>query len=151
EGKSRLFTIRTTEKQPELVRVALDRLLRAEDGKSLMAGATVTYEIAGPKAELTFSRPTSKTYVQGLLDREFEKAGARRGEAFTITPGGGPVEGRDTRMTVDVSKGLTGLAGPKPDPKELEQFQKVLAEVKQAFDASPEPERLEVFDSQLAS
>src|SRR5262249_60725768 len=75
DGKSRHFTIRTTERQPELVRASLDRLLRDEGGKSLMAGATMATAIDGPRATLTFSHPTSPAYLQELLTREFRKEG----------------------------------------------------------------------------
>ncbi|MBA4065160.1 MAG: protein translocase subunit SecD [Isosphaera sp.] len=153
EGKSRLFTIRTTEKQPELVRVALDRLLR-EDGKSLMAGATMAYQVDGAKAALTFSQPTSRAYVQDLLDREFKKAGAaQEGEPFRLTPVGDPVDGRYAAMAVSVERNpaLAALGGPAPDPKQAEVFRTVLESARRAFESAPEPLRLEVFDSTLAA
>jgi SecD/SecF fusion protein len=153
DGKSRYFTIRTTEKQPELVRATLDRLLRDKDNKSLMAGATLETKITGAVAELTFSKPTSKSYMQELLDREFKKISAESGnESFKLDPIGDPVDGRFTKMKLDVAGNPTfgSLAGPKPDPEQAKAFASILAETKQAFDAAPEPERLEVFDSQLA-
>jgi SecD/SecF fusion protein len=153
EGKSRLFTIRTTEKQPDLVRVALDRLLQ-EDGKPLMAGATVGVEVAGPKATLTFSQPTSLAFVRDLLDREFKKAVAGvGGQLFVLSPVGDPVDGRYAKMAVDVGQNpaLAGLGGAAPDAKEAETFRGVLDAVKRGFESAPEPLRLEVFDSTLAA
>ncbi|MBA4187730.1 MAG: hypothetical protein C0467_06895 [Planctomycetaceae bacterium] len=157
DGKSKYFTIRTTERQPELVRATLDRLLRAEDGKSLMAGATMNVEIKGSTVELTFSQPTSRAYVQELLSREFKKAGASgEGDTFAINGDRNTEEGgRFTKMNVDVSNnpalGKLKAADTDPEKKsQLESLKKILAETKQAFESAPEPERLEVFDSQLA-
>ncbi|MCE9560731.1 MAG: protein translocase subunit SecD [Planctomycetes bacterium] len=157
DGKSKYFTIRTTERQPELVRATLDRLLRSEDGKSLMAGATMGVEIKGSKVELTFSQPTSRAYVQELLSREFKKVGASgEGDTFSINGDRNTEEaGRFTKMTVDVSNNpaLAKLKAPDADPEKKSQLatlSKILAETKQSFESAPEPERLEVFDSQLA-
>src|SRR5207253_1411355 len=65
-------------------------------------------------------------------------------------------DGKYTRMKLNVSRNptLSALAGPPATPGRTEQLAS-LAEVvnntKRAFDQTPEPERLEVFDSQLAS
>lgn len=161
DGKSRYFTVRTTERQPQLVRVSLDRLLRDDEGRSLLAGATMTFRVEGAGAVLNFSRPTSLAYVRDLLRREFATAlrqdvGA---DSFTLTglgaePGSkGPFEA----MRLDVSRNpaFAALAADKPDPAAhkdaLATFTALLESTRQAFDAAPEPERLEVFDSQLAS
>jgi SecD/SecF fusion protein len=128
-----------------------------------MAGATVDFKINGATAELTFSRPTSRGYVQELLTREFKKIGAvtTEGEAFRLTGDEQTLkDGRYEKMHLDVSKNPTfsKLAAqppvPETDPEkkgQMEGLQKVLTEMKQSFEAAPEPERLEVFDSQLAS
>ncbi|MFO0822670.1 MAG: protein translocase subunit SecD [Gemmataceae bacterium] len=159
EGKSQLFTVRTTERQQELVRVTLDRLFRNSDGSSMLAKTTmdVPAAITGPKATLTFSHPTSPSYVKGLLDRAFKNVGAA-GEGVFILTGDKDTEdaGRFTKMTVDVSSNPAlnklGAAGNDPEKTaQLATFQRVLEDTKKAFEASPEPERLEVFDSQLAS
>jgi SecD/SecF fusion protein len=163
EGKSRDFTIRTTERQPDLVRVSLDRLFRASDDRSIIDGTTITNtDIKGPLVELTFSRPTSKNFMQELLDREFRKIGALvEGESFKLTGDEKTLkDGRYEKMTLDVSKNPTfnKLVAQPPvpdnDPEKLKQKEalaKIVAETQRAFDASPEPERLEVFDSTLAS
>jgi len=161
EGKSRYFTVRTTERQPQLVRVALDRLLRDEQNKSLLAGATMTYTVRGAGADLEFSRPSSPGYVLELLRREFRTALRQDLGADSLSlvgvgaePGAkGPFE----KMRLDVSRNpaFAALAAEKPDPAALQQAQAALTTIleatRSAFDASPEPERLEVFDSQLAS
>jgi SecD/SecF fusion protein len=159
DGKSRYFTIRTTERQPELVRASLDRLLRDDGGRSLMFGATMSFKVAGGGADLEFTHPTSRAYVQELLDREFRTA-LRQDvgpETFTLTGVGEPTDGRFTKMRLDVSKNpdFAQLAAAKPDAEaqktQLATLTQVLDGAKRAFDAAPEPERLEVFDSQLAT
>ena len=164
DGKSRYFTIRTTEKQRELVQASLDRLLR-DGNKGLVEGASIAYpaiDAATATVVLTFDKPTSPGYMKELLGREFRKAGASdAATAFGLTPSkdeGTGVDGKYKSMTLDVSKssdyellkpGATGDAGLKDNQRK--SLAKVLADTKQAFESSPEPERLEVFDSQLAS
>jgi SecD/SecF fusion protein len=182
DGKSRHFTIRTTERQPELVRATLDRLLRDENGNSLMAGATMTYATApgttksregreiplpavvvgdqkgNPTATVTleFSKPTSRAFVQGLIEREYTAERLAHRSA-SLTPDSDPVDGRYTRIKLDVSKNeaFSKIASSKPEDaadkaRQLALLGQILDSVKRSFDAAPEPERLEVFDSQLA-
>ncbi|AMV23833.1 bifunctional preprotein translocase subunit SecD/SecF [Gemmata sp. SH-PL17] len=180
-GKSRYFTVRTTEKQRQIVQLTLDRLLRAKD-VSIMDGATMSYpeeeveleiEKDGKKVKekqrvpvvangvitLTFDKPTSRNFTQELFDIEFRKQSSDRTDTFTLTGVGEAVEGRYTQMKLDVSKNpalslLAAPAAPETAAKrgtQLLSLKKVLAGAKQAFDSTPEPERLEVFDSQLAS
>ncbi len=162
-GKSKLFTLRTTEKQRGMVQVALDRLLR-EDGKSLMGSAIVT---PGPldKAvvELTFDKPTSRNFMQELFEREFRNQFAVENAAGMFELTGDETTAKDGRfgkMKLDVSRNPTldkigAPAAPGDDPKvregQLKSLHEVVAGTKRAFDSTPEPERLEVFDSTLAS
>jgi SecD/SecF fusion protein len=165
ESRSRFFTVRTTEKQKELVQVSLDRLLRDDAGKSLIAGATMSYaEPTGPVVELTFSKPTSPSYMKDLLQRTFinpKHGAAEAATSFELTGVGEAVDGRFRVMKLDVSKStdferLKGAAPANPDEQkaresQLKTLRDVLADTKQAFETFPEPERLEVFDSQLAA
>jgi SecD/SecF fusion protein len=156
-GKSRMFTVRTTEKQRGLVQAALDRLMR-DDGKQLLEGATVTVgPVTGPVVDLTFDKPTSLAFTTELFSREFKRQlSADTGpDTFALTGVGAPVDGRYTHMKLDVSRNptLEALRDPK-NPQHAQQlaaFQKVVAGTVQAFNSTPEPERLEVFDSQVAS
>lgn len=180
DGKSRRFTIRTTEKQRGLVQAALDRLLRGSDGRSLLGGATMTVatqeieidrdgkktKITVPavdkdnKVLLSFSQPTSAAFTTELFLREFKKQ--NRGidaKMFAITGVGEPVDGRFTQLKLDVTpltsaaESLSGLKAADGTPAKADALQalgEVTAAAKQAFDTTPEPERLEVFDSQLA-
>jgi SecD/SecF fusion protein len=158
DGKSRRFTIRTTEKQRALVQTSLDRLLTA-DGKSLLDGATMTPgPITGPIVDLTFDKPTSLAFTTELFSREFKKtlAADTGPDTFALTGIGEPTDGRYTKMRLDVSRNptLALLREPPGKPERAGQvtaLQTVITDTKQAFDSTPEPERLEVFDSQLAS
>lgn len=155
-GKSKLFTLRTTEKQRGLVQASLDRLL-TESGESLMAGATMTPgPVAGPTATLTFDKPTSRNFTQELFEREFKKRSAYSGtDTFTLTGVGEPVDGRFAEMKLDVSHNpsLDKLGAPAAPEHaaQLESLKQIVADAKRAFDSTPEPERLEVFDSTLAA
>jgi len=160
-GKSKRFTVRTTEKQRALVQAALDRLLRSDDGKTLMDTATMAVEpVTGPKVELSFDQPTSLAFTTELFAREFKKLSADSGtDTFALTGIGEPVDGRYTRMRLDAGSNPTlSLLNAPPAPanaaaraEQLKALQSVVADTKRAFDSTPEPERLEVFDSTLAS
>lgn len=76
-GRSRSFTIRTTEKEKEVVQVALDRLLRDEQGAGLIAGYTAKF---GPVSDrgsvtVTFQPPAgvedgvSRSYFKDFVVR----------------------------------------------------------------------------------
>ena len=106
-GRSSYFTVRTTERQPDLVRASLDRLLREND-QPLVASTDVTAgPVAGPVVELTFDRPASPSAMKDLLDREFKKEGADDGAAsFELAPppGAEPENGRYKVLRLDVGK-----------------------------------------------
>ncbi|MGL4423574.1 MAG: protein translocase subunit SecD, partial [Gemmataceae bacterium] len=67
-GTTKSFTLRTTEREKELVQIMLDRLLRDDADKSLLAMAQVSVPkaVAGPTVELNFDQPTSVSYVTDL-------------------------------------------------------------------------------------
>ncbi len=178
-GKSKLFTLRTTERQRSLVQVALDRLLN-ENGKSLLPSAVVTPgPISKPVVELTFDKPTSRNFVQELFERQFRidfGLASTTGE-FELIGEGDIEEGRFRRMKLDVSRASSlnllqealpppgnwwgGIAELMFEPAkltqrkaregQLESLRQVVANTKRAFDSTPEPERLEVFDTTLAA
>src|SRR5262249_41037208 len=139
---------------------------RDDPGNPLMFGATMTYATAkdaqgnaipvatNGAVELQFSKPTSRAYIQELLEREFRTAlrVPVTGETFTLTGVGEPVEGRFAKMKLDVSKNeaFSQLVAAKSDPAQLQSqlglLGLVLEGTRRSFDAAPEPERLEVFD-----
>jgi SecD/SecF fusion protein len=163
-GKSKRFTVRTTEKQPALVRATLDRLMRTDDNKTLFDGATLTPgPVTGAVVELSFDKPTSLAFTTELFNRAFknELSTDSGPDTFALTGVGEPVDGRFTKMKLDVGRNptLDKLRGPAPAAgapgaaeraAQLKGLAQVVNAAKAAFDGTPEPERLEVFDSQLA-
>lgn len=140
--ESDLFTVRTSEKAPELVQASIVRLL----GDNLKR-IKMDYKISKPgrEAVLTFSDPKSQkpefaspSQVTMLLEREFR---ARKVDAqFSLKPEGENKEGRYQSLTLVINE---------PGVKE-DTLQTVLGETQKEFDERPQPDRLENFDSQLA-
>jgi SecD/SecF fusion protein len=206
-GKSAYFTIRTTERQPDLVRASLDRLLRKDNGEPLVASTDMSFatrtetrdgkeatvaDITGSIVELKFDRPMSPSLLREVLDREFNRANASAGTTPFKLEGVGEAEnGRFRTMMLDVSQnGMLGAIRQKaeadaaaaasaagmsvraavasipavitapvpiaqPDPAAFEgqvrALQSILVQTEQSIESRPEPLRLEVFDSQLAT
>ena len=177
-GTSRSFTVRTTEKEPDLVRVSLDRLLRDEkSGEQLLAVTHVTdVKVTGPVAVLTLDRPTSPGELKAFVTRELRLAGRvpAVGSAVPVEvtgvaaadPAVANEEGRSGKYTtvkVDVSgnpefkplrdatEAKKDLATDKKAAEELAAFRRVLDGAKSAFEARPIPDRLETFDPALAA
>src|SRR5262249_14293719 len=77
-GKSRYFTIRTSEKEADLVQVSIDRLM-SQDGASLLRNIKLEeYKVdkANPReATLVFSDPASPGQVKMLLERVLKREG----------------------------------------------------------------------------
>ena len=185
QGKSRYFTVRTTERQRDIVQISLDRLLNDDKVGPLMDKTTMTIgAVTGPIVDLTFDKPTSPNYTRDLLHREFASENAIEGDSsFLLTGVGEPdKEGRFKSMKLDVSKnprfsalnklalsasagGVGGsaaagsaaaitLAKSLADPAttaQLESLRTILTKTEREFGSRPVPERLEVFDSTLAS
>ena len=185
QGKSRYFTVRTTERQRDLVQISLDRLLNDDKAGPLMDKTKMTIgPVTGPVVDLTFDKPTSPNYTKDLLQREFASENAIEGSdaPFLLTGVGEGVDGRFTAMKLDVSKNprfaalnkLTASAatgGPAgaaavgsaatlgirkafedaSTPAQLDSLAQILKKTEREFGSRPVPERLEVFDSQLAS
>jgi SecD/SecF fusion protein len=91
-----------------------------------------------------------------LIEREYRTERLAQ-QSANLTPDSDPVDGRFTRMKLDISKNeaFSKIASDKPEDaadkgKQLALLGQILDSVKRSFDAAPEPERLEVFDSQLA-
>jgi SecD/SecF fusion protein len=150
-GKSRFFTVRTSEKAPELVQLAIFRLLRegeGENAKSLLAQTVmkVSKQPDGYLLEFTDNSEERKPvtaspgFLRQLLDREFAKIvppDAQTGDLFDLRGEGKNIEGRFQRMK---------LESKLPDDKLKQAIEKVA----QTFSQRPQPERLETFDPQLA-
>jgi SecD/SecF fusion protein len=151
-GKSRYFTIRTSEKEPDLVQVTIDRLLRENrDGQwvSLLEKIDIAKAepVKGKEAReevLTFNKPASPGQVKMLLEREFRALGIEDSQPAEVHGEGHSHEGRYEQMRVDLSDPVAAQMTP-------EKLQKTIEGLKTAFASRPQPERLENFDSQLAA
>jgi SecD/SecF fusion protein len=164
EGPSgRFFTVRTSEKEPDLVQVTLDRLLREErtdpqtgqkqwvsvqKGTKLNRYQVEAREQAGRKAleaVLFFSDPASPAQVKLLLERVLHTTGGIQDQQPAEIRGEGESkEGRFQQMRVILAE---SVANRMTEAK----LKQVLDKLKEEFDARPQPERLENFDSNLAA
>ena len=74
-GKSRSFTIRTTERESELVQVTLDRLLRDTSGTPLLEAAkVVSRDRNGASVTVKLDKPTSPGYFKRFIERQLRLA-----------------------------------------------------------------------------
>jgi SecD/SecF fusion protein len=79
-GRSKHFDIRTTEREPELVQVVIDRLLsKEENGKLVALQQSAKLESFTPpkegKSDLKFSDYASRGYLKTLISRELKDMG----------------------------------------------------------------------------
>ena len=177
-GKSQLFTVRTTEKERDIVQVILDRLLRDEKtGEQLLSSTAlkgVTFN--GPVARLTFAEPVLPSYFKEFLSREltlkFRNPEAKVAGVTTATDQtGAQSEARTGRYdTVEVSVAdnpdFRGLKAAAPaggavagaaagvdqaGAADAAAFKEVVEAAAKAFEARPYPDRLETFDPALAA
>ncbi len=137
-GRSRFFTVRTSEKDFEVVRVAVNRLL----GDDLKRIELTSFQIddAGKGATLTFNEPASTAQVSLLFKQQLEALGLKQeAQQFEVLGKGESADGGFTSMRVEFTDA--------PDRGRLE---KALTQTQQEFRERPQPQRLEKFDSQLA-
>jgi SecD/SecF fusion protein len=145
---SRYFTVRTSEKAPELVQATIGKLL----GEHLRRVEMSSYEInpSGKRAILHFKDPAavpgtatgnsvaSRGQVAMLLDRAFTQHGIHQ-QPVVDDKGVDPKDGTQT-MELDLS-----------EPVAVDQLKRALVDTQQELAARPQPDRLENFDSQLAA
>jgi SecD/SecF fusion protein len=163
---SRYFTVRTSEKAPELVQAVIGRLLghrRLPDGTQIqlkrIALDTYTINPDNKGAVLSFKNPAaseadaagqdaarkkgedyaSPAQVTMLLERGLKKE-LGTAPQFSLLGEGDNVEGRYRTMKL-------ALAEPLPRAK----LEEVLKDTQREFAERPQPDRLENFDSQLAA
>jgi SecD/SecF fusion protein len=174
DGKTRSFTIRTTEKEKELVQVMLDRLLRDEkdESKTLLAKTTIKTPIdattvKGSVVTLELDTPALPSYLKSFIERElklnfyFPEVGGTDAVIVTgVVSGDNAAEENRTQrfktMTIDFTKNTKFSLG-KPDAKpeavkdDINAIIKILNNAKASFESRPLPERLETFDPALAA
>jgi SecD/SecF fusion protein len=162
-NKSRFFTVRTTEKEPEIVQTVLDRLF-SEKNQALLKKVELDYDelkngrethvrFYEQNASGKYDKPTSASpsFVTTLLTHKLEqKFGVSdRSQlpfSFELTGEGPSVDGR-----VSVAKLTFTPKGKSLELAEIDKIRSALAETRVAFNQRPAPERLETFDSQLAA
>jgi SecD/SecF fusion protein len=175
-GKSRSFTVRTTEKEKEIVQVALDRLLRDEQGEALLAkfrakpftvdGAAVTVGFEhndGRAIDPLQDEGVSPAYfrefvVRALKTGPFEKEAERVSVSGVNSPDPAAAarEGQTQRYaTLSVNfEGLSDVKSRLDDPARVQEgtafLTETLTQAAKGFAERPVPERLETFDPSLA-
>ena len=157
-GETPVFTVRTSEKEIEVVQTVLDRLLRDSDGKPLLKKTYLKVEPPSPREikihffgdpEMTQEAFASPNYLKSLFTKDILKQFDVKEKKelpvqFDFTGDGKENEDgsyKDVRLRFD--------ADLKPEQKE--KVEKALAEATGAFESRPQPDRLENFDSQLAT
>jgi SecD/SecF fusion protein len=169
KGESRNFVIRTTEKEAELVQACLDELLRDDNGNQLLAKiyARRDRETPGgldPKGmevrlsffnkpqdaanpEKTPDATASPSFVKSLLNRELRRVFDITDEKkllpflFEVTgEGNNDSDGKYSVIKVSFGEGANAT-----------KVNEALDAAITAFSARPQPDRLENFDSALAS
>jgi len=141
------FTVRTSEKEPDLVQAIVGRLLgddlyRVEMSKpAIEDDKTVRFTFHDSKGDKATASPNQ---VQSLLTRQFDKA--KLAGTFTVIGVGDPKEGT-LYEKVDVILG--NPIGVQDKEKRAKLFT-ALDQVQEEFRERPQPERLENFDKVLA-
>ncbi len=147
-GRSSFFTVRTAVKDPRKVQRIINT--RLGDSLAYIELHKYTLDESGKSAILEFTDPkteqkdfASPAQVARILNEE--KANLLPDDkqlSFQVVEKiGAPDEkGRYSMLKVSPTEKLS-----------REQFEKILAQTKAAFDTSPQPERLENFDAQLAA
>ncbi len=166
ESKSRLFNVRTSEKEAELVQATIDRLLQNAKGLPLLRQVKMDYKegmLEQPRAnretEVSFTDAdtgkeyfASPSFVKTLLTRELlQEFGVKEARElpFTIDLAG---MGKSEEGRVAQAKLTFNPTGSKTiDVVMTEKIKQALDKTKHEFQIRPQPERLETFDSQLAA
>jgi SecD/SecF fusion protein len=168
--RSRFFSIRTTEKEPEIVQSVLGRLLQDDKGQDLLQkvemlstvakkGQGIEFRIEFVEAGATGAEGQTKkpisaspSFVTTLFTRELlhefgEKSRENLPVAFELVGEGQMDEGRFqvARLTV------TPIRDKTLSPEDEKKVKDALKRTEEEFKNRPQPDRLETFDSQLAA
>jgi SecD/SecF fusion protein len=135
--KSQLFTVRTSEKAPQLVQTSIDRLLG-----DLLKKIGMKFEVDKDNkgAMLDFTDYASPAQVSTLLERQLTDQGLKaQAQQLSVVGQGEDRDGRFKRMHLEVSEAA-----------DRAKLTAALQAAEAEFASRPQPERLENFDSQLA-
>ncbi len=149
---SRIFNVRTTEREAELVQASINRMFVGPDDKPLLLETTATVGKQGNDWVLTFNKPVSKSYVKTLMEKQFQNrlsAEYVASDVFEVSEMGEAKDGRYEQMRVEIFKDANaGIAQLAKTPGDVEALLNTAAK---EFAAKPQAERLETFDGTLAS
>jgi SecD/SecF fusion protein len=141
---SRLFTVRTEEKSPDIVQASITKLLAGRLEQTELTEFSIDKD--GKSADLHFNDYASPAQVQMLVERQLRQIfgqGAVEATQFTLERlGKEEKEGRFKAMKLQLTS--TGVV----DKATLD---KVLKAVQSELKERPQPESLENFDKQLAA
>lgn len=173
ENRSRNFVIRTTEKEAELVQACLDQLLRQKDEKTGKVDQLLEKVYAkidrfnGDETRMRFyadkpddgnveklkTATASPSFVKSLLNRELRREFAITDEKeplpflFEVNgDGGSDSDGKYSVMKISFSPELKNAGASSVDTAK-----RALQQTVNEFSARPQPDRLENFDSALAT
>jgi SecD/SecF fusion protein len=156
-GESPFFTVRTSEKERELVQVMIDMLFREKTNDGWVSELEIfDMEVPdfkqleasnGKFVNITFNGHVATTIVKSLLQRELRIAFELDVQAkvpiqFEIVGEGDPQEGRYQEMKI--------LFDPALNSDQIKKIETALVKTQRQFE-QPLPERLENFDSEFAA
>jgi len=171
-NKSRSFTVRTTERESELVQLALDRLLRDDQNQPLLQSSkVVSRKFDGSVLTITLDSETSPGYMKRFLERRLRLAMADRSlflkandlEVKGVQSSDLATASREALVerykTISIDFGnipeFKPLKDPALKPEERTRLQglleKPINEAIETYEKRPIPDRLETFDPALAS
>jgi SecD/SecF fusion protein len=159
-GKSYYFTARTSEKEVDLVAAMLDRLLRDPAGQPYLKKVYMDYSpLEGRETRLSFFDTAAKqgtksagspVFVKSLLSRELKQALGLSEQTplpFSVEVFGEGQATEDGKYHV-----LKVIFGPEVlNADRRAAVETALQKSQSEFNSRPQPDRLENFDSQLAT
>ncbi|MEZ6141009.1 MAG: protein translocase subunit SecD [Zavarzinella sp.] len=150
--ESKFFTVRSTEREPEIVQSAITRLMTNDEGKTLLNQTQCTVKQDGDSWILEFSTPVSKSFIITQLERQFQKelTDYIASDVFDVVVDeanstNGQYSSARVNIIKDANEGIANLVAAENGLKNV--FEAVSKEIT----SKPLPERLETFDGTLAS
>jgi len=149
-NKSKIITVRTSEKASELVQLIVNQLLKDELRIIEVRNSKITSDDKGARIELEFQDKkthedayASPSQVKMLLQRVLKAEGLK-----AIVDQIDVVKQEDSKEEEGLFQSVVVLLPAGIDPSQLEKAKNDMAA---EFSKHPQPERLENFDSQLAA
>lgn len=146
------FTVRTTERERELVEAAIIRLFQDDNGNDLLILNKINSQTKeGDDYVFEFEQPVSISTIKTLFERQFQSrlgSDYNAADVFDVVGVDPEVDGRHKilklKILKDANAGIINLLAGGELPTVIESATK-------EFRSRPQPERLETFDGTLAS